>query len=425
MIGFKILEEKSIAYIVCSVIPLLAFSIFFADLICTTLSIFFIFYLIKKNHFIFYKNFFFLASLLFYFLCLFSSFLSGEILFSLKSSLPFIRAIIFIFLISYLIENNKYFLEILYNFLKYLFLILVIYGLGQYFYEYYIMADSRDFDLLYVRLKLPFSDEEKLGSYLIRLFGLLLAIYTLKKDYKKNETIFLFFLTICTSIVILLSGERSSFFFLILFLTICLIFLNINLKLKVTFLLSISIIFLLIFFQSSKISNRILFDKNNQLNITSNKDKIIIFTTQHTAHYLSGFEMFLDKPFTGQGPRMFRLLCKEEKFNFNINGKKSCSSHPHNTYVQLLAEIGFIGTFLFSLGFLHIIYLFSKQLVLTTILRRKNNFTNYKVIISASALLVFWPFSPSGNFFNNWILIINALMISFYVNEYFKYKQYK
>ena len=43
----KILEEKFLAYLVCSVVPFLAFSIFFADLVCSILSIFFIIYLIK------------------------------------------------------------------------------------------------------------------------------------------------------------------------------------------------------------------------------------------------------------------------------------------------------------------------------------------------------------------------------------------
>ena len=431
MKDFKVLEEKAIAFFACSVVPFLSFSIFFADLICTLLSIFFLFYIIKKNHFIFYKNIFFLISLLFYFLSLFSSFLSEEILFSLKSSLPFIRIIIFIFLISYLIENNKFFLKFFYNFLKYTFLILVIYGLGQYIYEYYILLLNNTTHISYVRLALPFSDEEKLGSYLVRLYGLLIAVYILKKNYKKSENIFLIFLTLFTSVVILLSGERNSFFFLILFLTIYIFFIKINLKFKITFVFSILIIFLLIFFQNTSVSNRILFDKNNKLNFTSNVNEIIIFTPQHTAHYLSGYKMFLDKPFIGQGPRMFRILCNDQKFNVKLKIKDikkpydSCSSHPHSTYIQLLAETGIIGAFLFSLGFFHIVYFFLKQLLLRIIFKKKNNINNYQVIISSSALLVFWPFSPSGNFFNNWILIINALIIGFYVNEFFKYKNYK
>ena len=121
MLSSDILEKKIIVYIVCSIIPFLAISIFFADLIVSSLSIFFFIYLMKKNVLTFHKNIIFIITLLFYFLCLISSFLSEEILFSLKSSLPLIRIIIFIFFVSYLIQNNKFFLDIFYNFLKFTF----------------------------------------------------------------------------------------------------------------------------------------------------------------------------------------------------------------------------------------------------------------------------------------------------------------
>ena len=423
MLSFKILEKKFLAYLVSSIVPFLTFSIFFADLICSILSIFFIVYLVKYNSIFFYKNLIFIGTIFFYFLCLFSSFFSEEILFSLKSSLPLIRIIIFIFLISYLIENNKYFLNVFFNFLKYTFLILIFYGLAQYFYEYSKLLTNNAIDTSYIRLTLPFSDEEKLGSFLVRLNGLLIAIYLLKKNPNKSENIFLFFLTLFTSFVILLSGERSSLFFLILFLLICFISLNIRFKFKISVFFVFLASFFLILSQNSNLSNRMLFDKNNDLNLSSNKKELVIFTSQHTAHYISGFQMFKDKPFIGQGPRMFRVLCKKEGYNTTINDKKSCSSHPHNTYIQLLAEIGIFGTILFSLIFFHIIFVLIKHVV-SKIFLKKNILSNYQIIICTSVLIVVWPFSPSGNFFNNWMLIIYALPIGFYFNEFFRYNFY-
>ena len=416
----NILNGKAIVYFTCSIIPLLAFSIFFADLICTILSIVFIFFIIK-NYNSYYKNTFFIISLVFYLICLLSSALSKDFLFSIQSSLPLIRIIVFIFLLSYLIKYNKFFFQIFYNFIKYTFLILVTYGLLQYINDYNYLISNKIDDFSYVRLTLPFSDEQKLGSYLVRLLGLMIATYILKKSYKKSENFILFFLTLLTCIVILLSGERTSLFFLLLFLTTTFIFLQINRKLKITFLFSVVTIFFIIFFQNTNIANRIIFDKNNKLNFSSNKDEIIIFTSQHTAHYLSGFEMFLEKPILGQGPKMFRVLCDDKKFNFKINGKKSCSSHPHNTYIQLLAETGLLCTLLFSFGFLHIFYFFSKILI-SKFTSKKINYSNSQIIIISAALIVFWPFSPNGNFFNNWILIINSIPLSFYVNEFFNKK---
>ena len=58
----------------------------------------------------------------------------------------------------------------------------------------------------------------------------------------------------------------------------------------------------------------------------------------------TAFNMFLDKPILGHGPKMFRVICKNEKYQVGI---KPCDTHPHNFYIQLLAETGIIG---FSLG---------------------------------------------------------------------------
>ena len=52
--------------------------------------------------------------------------------------------------------------------------------------------------------------------------------------------------------------------------------------------------------------------------------------------------MFLDNKIFGQGPKSFRYLCNDDRFKIN---KWSCSTHPHNYYIQLLAETGLIGLF--------------------------------------------------------------------------------
>ena len=208
-----------------------------------------------------------------------------------------------------------------------------------------------------------------------------------------------------------------------LFILTCLISLNVSFKIKISFFFILFTSFALILTQNSNLSERMILDKNNDLKFSSNQKELIIFTSAHTAHYLSGFKMFKDKPFAGQGPRMFRLLCDKEGYKTIINDKKSCSSHPHNTYIQLLAEIGVFGTILFSLIFFHIIFIHVKHIILK-IFFKKNTLTNYQVIISTSALIVVWPFSPSGNFFNNWMLIICALPLSFYFNEFFRYNFY-
>ena len=418
----NIIEGKHILYIVASIIPFLTISIFIADFIYSFLAIIFLIYLIGNNFRLDYKNIFFLFSITFYFVCVTSSFLSDDILFSLKSSLPLTRVILFIFLLSYLISFNENLNDILYNFFIITFSVLVLHGFFQYIYEYYNLFKIDQLDTRNIRLKLLFSDEEKIGSFLIRLYGLFLALHIVKKNKSNAQNIFFIILTLLCSIIVLLSGERTSFFFMVMFFFICLVLLSIKFKIKLICISLILTSFFILLSLNSNLAKRIIFDDNNMFNFS--KDNIIIFTPQHTAHYKSAAKMFLDNPFFGEGPKMFRVVCSKEKYLSYVEETfTGCSSHPHNTYLQLLAETGLIGTSLFSLVFAYIIYTLIKHFLLL-ILYRKRNLTDYQIILSATVLITFWPFSPAGNFFNNWLLIIYSLPLSFYICEFFGHKMF-
>jgi O-antigen ligase len=418
----NIIEGKHILYIVASIIPFLTISIFIADLIYSFLAIIFLIYLIGNNFRLNYKNIFFLFSIIFYFVCVISSFLSNDILFSLKSSLPLIRVFLFIFLLSYLISFNENLNDILYNFFIITFSVLVLHGFFQYIYEYNYLFKIGQLDNVNIRLNLLFSDEEKIGSFLIRLYGLFLALHIVKKNKSNAQNIFFIILTLLCSIIVLLSGERTSLFFMVIFFFICLILLSIKFKIKLICISLILTSFFILLSLNSNLAKRTLFDANNKFNFS--KDNIIIFTPQHTAHYKSAAKMFLDNPFFGKGPKMFRVDCSKEKYLSYVDEIfTGCSSHPHNTYLQLLAETGLIGTSLFTFLFAYIIYNLIKHFLLL-ILYRKRNLTDYQIILSATVLITFWPFSPAGNFFNNWLLIIYSLPLSFYIYEFFGYKMF-
>ena len=423
----KFLHGKLIIYLVASVIPLLFLSIFLADLVCTSLAIYFIFLVIKYRIEIIYKNIFFVLSLFFYLILLLSSLLSNEILFSLKSSFPFFRIIFFCFLLSYLISNNKNFLSTLYQFTKCTFIILVLCGLLEYISTYSYLYEQNYLDRANIRLNLFISDEQKLGSYLIRLFGFFLALHIIKKNKTKSQNLFFLILTILTFLIILLSGERNSLFFLILLLLGMFILLNISYKIKLISFVSVLILFTSFLYFNQNLSKRIIFDQNNQFKLTGGE--IIIFTPQHTAHYLTAFNMFLDKPILGHGPKIFRIECSNKKYSESVfvydkfikHEYSGCSSHPHNTYLQLMAESGIVGTLLFTSGFLFIILNFFKHLF--KFFFRVKHFSNYEIVICLSTLIIFWPFSPAGNFFNNWLLILSSFPLSLFINKFFLYKK--
>ena len=84
-------------------------------------------------------------------------------------------------------------------------------------------------------------------------------------------------------------------------------------------------------------------------------DIYYVFSVMHFNHYLSAIEIFKDNKLFGIGPKNYRKICKNEKYYLN---EFSCSTHPHNYFIQILAETGLIGLFLFSIIYLSFLYLF-------------------------------------------------------------------
>ena len=81
------------------------------------------------------------------------------------------------------------------------------------------------------------------------------------------------------------------------------------------------------------------------------KPKKYVFSVEHQNHYTSALRMFKDNIYTGIGPRMFRYVCGYDKYKI----WEGCSTHPHNTYIQLLSETGLFG---FIFGILIFLYVF-------------------------------------------------------------------
>ena len=416
----KIIHSKAGLILLACIVPFLAISIFISDLIFSILALLFLVYLIKNVNLLFslLKKNFFLLILFFYLTLIISSLLSENVLFSLKSSIFFIRAILFVALISYLIEQKPEIEDIFYKFLIVTFLVVTLYGFFEYINKYYYLLNSNQLDVVPIRLMLFVTSEEKLGSFLVRFYGFLFALYLKRVNKTKLANFVFYLLSILVFTIILLSGERTSLFFLILYIFFCFILLDIKLKIKIIGLTIIITLFFLLLTFNYNLKNRIILDSNNKINIT-NPDKVVIFTPQHTEHYKIAFKMFIEKPFLGHGPNMFRIICKQQVFSKNGLG---CSTHPHNTFLQLLAETGLLGSLFMILSLFFVMGTLIKHFFVK-IIKSKNYLSNYKVALSLTIMITLWPLSPSGNFFNNWILIVYSLPLAFYINEFF-FKKY-
>ena len=208
-----------------------------------------------------------------------------------------------------------------------------------------------------LRVSSFFKDELILGSYLSRLFPLLFALFLIKRK-QKFEIYFIGLLFISVDVLIYLSGERAAFFFLNLSTIFIIILIKEYQRFRlVTFVIGMILIFF-ISINSSTLTNRMFKEPAKNMGIIKSAQEPVIFTAEHDSHIRTAYKMFKDKPLLGHGPKMFRIKCKDEKYAI---GTSPCSEHPHNFYVQLLAETGIPGFLFLFIALSYVCYATLKQ----------------------------------------------------------------
>ena len=144
-------------------------------------------------------------------------------------------------------------------------------------------------------------------------------------------------------------------------------------------------------------------------------EKINIFSEVHESHYRSAYKMYLENKVIGIGVRNFRNFCHETKFQ--DSHKRSCTTHPHNTYVQILAELGLVG-FIFLASLFFVFLYFCLKHLHGILLKKKYYFNDFEICLLAAILISIWPFIPTGNFFNNWLSITLYYPVGFLLWEF-------
>ena len=402
--------DKIPFYLIILLPALLVSGPFLADLAITVCAVVFLINSYKNKLVSYYKNYFFYFFISFYIYLNISALLSDNIIFSLKTSLPYLRFGIFDLCTWYILEkNNKLTKYIFYSFLL-VFLFLIIDGIYQYNFKYNLFG----FPLIQNRVSSFFEDELILGSFLSRNYPLFLGLFFFylknNKISKKINFIF-YFVLLFLPILIFISGERSSVFYFIL----STIYISIYIKEKKILIVLVAAIFLIIlgvFLFENRFSERIINQTKIQftINTKENLKKFNYFSPTHEEHFKSALKIFKDNLIFGAGPKSFRIKCSEERY---IVSKTSCVSHPHNTYIQLLSEIGIIGfCFIFSLFCL--LSFFSIKLIYQKYISKKY-LEPIKICLLASFLITLWPIIPSGNFFTNWLNVVYYFPVGFFM----------
>ncbi len=345
--------------------------------------------------------------------------LSDDPFLSFESSLFFFRFGVFAYAVKSIIERNS-------NVLKKLFIVILIMitlvvsdGLIQFIFGQNLLGYSYD------GYRLSLFDETKLiGHYLARIIPLLLAIGILYYYKSKTYVILIMLIFIASDVIIFLSGERTSFFILTSFTFLILMLIS---KWKfvrlLTIILSALIIFTLIN-TSSLVKQRMVTQTLNQFGAG------ITFSPEHDLLYESSFNMFLDNKVFGVGPKLFRTKCSDKKYAKDIFGhtktieswdeNNSCNTHPHNIYLQLLAETGMLGIFPLVIFLLYLSYLLLKQAT-NILFWKKYAMNDYSVCLIISLFVQIWPIMPHLSIFNNWVNVYIFLTIGLLMtSKYFK-----
>lgn len=396
---------------------------FFSDLITIIIVFWFIYKILNSKELFnkYIKNRIFLFFIVFNVCLVISSCLSSYTLFSLKSSLFYFRFYFLAFAICYIFDYYN-------NAKKYL-----LYSLS---FSILLIFFSAIFDLIFIknffksvnliageqyRVSGLFGNELIMGSIFKKLVvALLVLIITLKKF----KIIFLNQFLLITLVglifsIILISGERVAILMFGLFMLSSGYILRKKLNiLKIFFFQLIFLIILLTTF--SELQTRVIKDTYYQIqgkDLSDNSiakefkektreqkqynENFIYLSIHHDAHARTALRMFSAKPIFGHGPNNFRNICKNYEYN-----QYSCTTHPHNNFLQLLSETGISGFIFLLIAIFFVLHNIKKK--------NHNNDLSLK-IISAFILIYFIPFIPSGNFFNNYVNINFYMLVGIYI----------
>ena len=409
---------------------------FFSDGIVSVVSILFIFLLIYNKDYNFVTNYYNLFFLFIFIYLIFSSLISTNVILSLESSLFYSRHWIFCLSFAYVIMYNKK----IFSFFLLSTIFMIVFLLLDSFIQYYTGLNLLNYEYNGYRLSSLFNDELILGSFLFRFFPIVIGLIFLFLNDFKIKIITLTLTSLVFGFIIILSGERTAIFLFLSYLLILSLLKTENRIFFLTILLFFISLFIILVSNNKNIEKRIVnytlnqilekkIEKNDamyndeiDLNFFLSKienlklNDLSIFSIQHEVIYRTALKIFNDNKITGIGPKNFRELCKQKKyqtFTSKDNSVNGCSTHPHNTHLQILTETGIIGYFLFILIYMKIINLIIKKDLRLGSINKNLKFLQLSCLITI--FLSLFPLIPSGNIFNNYYSNLIYLPVAIYL----------
>ena len=343
---------------------------------------------IKQNDYAWLKKRWVQSVFLFYAVCILSLINSSEPIYSATEGLPWIRFPLFAIAVGHWIAVD---IKVVRAFFAVATVCLIL-MCGILVTEFLLLNDANQ------RLQWPYGDPVP-GSYLAKIglptIAWLAALCTKGKSSSKAiliNSLVIFIVIFITA----LTGERANTLILLCSLSLLFFVSKTPLKKKVVvFLLGLTSLTAIFIVQP------VIFKRFYELSAVS------LTSAEHgyVRTVNAGVELWKYNKILGSGPATHRVLCPslvgETRFT-------RCDNHPHNFYIQLLAEVGAVGLIAGVIMFLSIIvHAFNNSRI-----NRSVTFLQNSWVIP---IAFFWPIAGFPDFFGQWqnIFMWGGLSICF------------
>ncbi len=270
--------------------------------------------------------------------------------------------------------------------------------------EYYLIGPHDG------RLSWPYGDLIP-GNFIAKAcMPVLLTMLAICISKLKTINIYYYFTIFISIYAVILTGERTH---TILIICACLVA---TLAYKPNFkLTSLIIIIITLIVSLTLYYDQILYTRFSQQLF----DNIPVFNTDtsYWGTWRSGLQQGLENFWLGVGPTGSRYTCGHLGPHW-LPGTNYCGNHPHNFYIQMFAETGFIGLLIGCTMIFNIIKTCwdSRKELPNCLL------ANISFIIPFS---VFFPFQQAGSFFGQWNNLFMWFAIGLALSNYQKWKKDK
>lgn len=279
---------------------------------------------------------------------------------------------------------------------------------GKDIFGYEFFKDNND------RLSGFFGYEYVAGAYISKSLFLIFLLNLGFIFQNKIKNIFNVIFIILIIIILFLVGERAAIVITIFSSFIYAFLIFDTLKSKIISLTFFSFLIVIItYFISINFQKKNIFLKTKeQFGIENNiYDAKIVFNHIGNSVYFNMFntslEIFRNNKVFGSGLRTFRFICQNTTIRDGENKKKgTCSTHPHNIYLEILSELGLI---LFSIFIFFHLFIF--KVIITNLSQNKR----FLLPLLCMGIVLFFPLQTTGSYFSSWNSFFYVIFYSIYL----------